>query len=414
MDREVNIIDLFSGIGGFTKGLKDAGFKVKKHYFSEINKHAIACYKYHYPEAINLGDILEIKTNNLNEINIITFGSPCQNFSLAGNRKGLQGEKSSLIKEAMRIVRELQPDIFIWENVKGAFSSNNRQDFWAILQAFTNLGTYRLEWQLLNTKWFLPQNRERIYLIGHLDGRSIPRVFPIGENDEIFKSKRKSKPRSSQTQYCTTINPKFGNRATDTFIQIGDFRYDEGLRIRNNNISPTLRRRTGAGASSSPIVIGAFRGRNVQNPSDRTPGKKLKQRLEINKKGICNTLSTVQKDNLVIKIKEATKKGYACASVGDSVDFGFISSKTRRGRVGKGYLKNIDTACNMGVVTEKLNIRRLTEVECERLQGFPDDWTKTGVYEDGIKPISKTQRYNLIGNAVSVDVIEEITRRLLS
>jgi DNA (cytosine-5)-methyltransferase 1 len=102
---------------------------------------------------------------------------------LAGKRKGLEGERSSLIEYAIRLVTDIRPSVFIWENVKGAFSSNSGADFWAILQAFANIGNYRLEWQLLNTKWFLPQNRERIYLIGHIANRSEPGVFPITEND---------------------------------------------------------------------------------------------------------------------------------------------------------------------------------------------------------------------------------------
>ncbi|MEJ8597086.1 DNA (cytosine-5-)-methyltransferase [Riemerella anatipestifer] len=360
----MNILDLFSGIGGFSLGLQKAGFEIEKHYFSEINKHSEACYKYHFPDAISLGDITKLNTDRINEkIDIITFGSPCQNFSLAGNRKGLKGDQSSLIKEAMRLVRELQPSIFIWENVKGTFSSNARQDFWAILQAFTNLGDYRLEWQLLNTKWFLPQNRERIYLIGHLAGKSKPGVFPIGKYDKLFENPNDSKQGPSQAQYCTTINPKFGNRATDTFVQVPDFRYDEGLRVRKNSFCPTLRNKTGAGMSAQPLVIGAIRGRNPHNPSDRRPSIKLEQRLEINKNNISNTLSSVQKDNVVV-----------CPS----------------------------------------NIRRLTEIECERLQGFPDDWTKYGCYDDGIKKISKTQRYGMLGNAVTVDVVEEIGKRILS
>ncbi|MDD1553146.1 DNA (cytosine-5-)-methyltransferase [Riemerella anatipestifer] len=359
----MNILDLFSGIGGFSLGLQKAGFEIEKHYFSEINKHSEACYKYHFPDAISLGDITKLNTDRINEkIDIITFGSPCQNFSLAGNRKGLKGDQSSLIKEAMRLVRELQPSIFIWENVKGTFSSNARQDFWAILQAFTNLGDYRLEWQLLNTKWFLPQNRERIYLIGHLAGKSRSRVFPIGEDDKIFRKERKGG--KIYTQVCSAITGSTAKmRAEDTYVKVADYRYDEGLRVRKNSFCPTLRNKTGAGMSAQPLVIGAIRGRNPHNPSDRRPSIKLEQRLEINKNNISNTLSSVQKDNVVV-----------CPS----------------------------------------NIRRLTEIECERLQGFPDDWTKYGCYDDGIKKISKTQRYGMLGNAVTVDVVEEIGKRILS
>ena len=176
----MKIIDLFSGIGGFALGFQRAGYRFTEHYFSEIDKHAIANYKYNFPHAKYIGDITTLHGGDFTDIDIITFGSPCQDFSLAGRRKGLKGSKSSLIEYAITLIANIRPSIFIWENVKGAFSSNAGADFWAILQAFTHIGGYRLEWQLLNTSWLLPQNRERIYLVGHLAGRSIPGVFPIG------------------------------------------------------------------------------------------------------------------------------------------------------------------------------------------------------------------------------------------
>ena len=273
----MKIIDLFSGIGGFALGLQRAGYQFTEHYFSEIDKHAIANYKYNFPHAINLGDITTIRSTDLTGIDIITFGSPCQDFSLAGKRKGLAGSKSSLIQHAIALITDIRPSVFVWENVKGAFSSNAGADFWAILQAFANIGGYRLEFQLLNTSWILPQNRERIYLIGHLAGRSIPGVFPIGEI-----AKDSSKKTRNIYDYSRTI----------------------------------------------------LRG-----------------------------------------YKNSTSTG------------SFIKTKDNK-------------------------IRYLTEIECERLQGFPDNWTQYGDYNGRIKRISKTQRYKLIGNAVTVDIVELIAKRL--
>ncbi|WP_212895675.1 DNA cytosine methyltransferase, partial [Capnocytophaga canis] len=158
----MKIIELFSGIGGFTKGFEQAGYEFSEHYFSEIDKHAIANYKYNFPNAKHIGSVTDISNGSFRGIDIITFGSPCQDFSLAGKRQGLKGQRSSLITEAIRLIADIRPNIFIWENVKGAFSSNAGRDFTAILQAFANIGGYNIEWQLLNTLWFLPQNRERI------------------------------------------------------------------------------------------------------------------------------------------------------------------------------------------------------------------------------------------------------------
>lgn len=390
MEKRVNVLDLFSGIGGFSLGLERAGFEINKHYFSEINKHSVACYRYRFPNAMDLGDVQQINSETINErIDIITFGSPCQDFSLAGKRQGLEGERSSLIKEAMRLIKELQPSVFIWENVKGTFSSNAGRDFKAILQAFANIGGYRLEWQLLNTRWFLPQNRERIYLVGHLAGRSKPGIFPIGENDFLFGNPKKTNERQSQTQYSTTLKASGVMKADDTFIEVpkiagcltgggnsgglhsdmttikvGTFRTHndgKGFREVKSEVCPTIPARARQDGSGQP-VIGAFRGRNPDNPNDRNSGIPLEQRLEINENNISNTLSSVQKDNVVVG---------------------------------------------------PTDIRRLTEIECERLQGFPDDWTKYGNYYGTIKEISKTQRYKMLGNAVTVDVVCEVAKRLL-
>ncbi len=276
------LLDLFSGIGGFHKGLTDAGFNFKKVYFSEIDKYAIANYRYNYEKAEYTGAVESVLRAGIERPNIVTFGSPCQDFSLAGKRAGLVGERSGLIQEALTIVSHFRPDIFVWENVKGTFSSNNGEDFFAILQAFANIGDYQIEWQLLNTSWLLPQNRQRIYLVGRLAVRCRGEIFPIGEDDNIFREQNRTKQKPLQAEdYSTTL--------------------------------------------------------------------------------------------------------MASGSI-------------------KGYETFINTT---------YGIRRLTEIECERLQGFPDNWTKYGNFNGKIKDISSTQRYKMIGNAVTVKVVEMVGKRIL-
>jgi len=223
----INLLDLFSGIGGFHLGLEQAGFEFDWVGFSEIDKYAKQTYKKNFPNSKDLGDVRAIRHQDLPQIDVITFGSPCQDFSIAGKRAGLDGSRSSLIGEAIRLIADCKPHFFIWENVKGTFSSNNGADFWAIIQAFTDIGGYRLEWQLLNTRWFLPQNRERIYLVGYLGEGSRSKIFPIGEDGETHNGSKEGA--ESKTELCTTISTREGGRKENNFVIV-----DKKLTKKNN------------------------------------------------------------------------------------------------------------------------------------------------------------------------------------
>ena len=307
----MNLLDLFSGIGGFSLGLKSAGIKIDKHFNSDIDTYANAVYKYNFKDSKHVGSVTDIQGNKLPKIDIITFGSPCQDFSLAGRRSGMEGERSSLITQAIRLIRKCRPSVFIWENVKGTFSTNDGKDFWAILQEFTNIGGYRLEWQLLNTKWILPQNRERLYLVGHLAEGHSKKVFPITKNDT---SDHEVKFQGKKTKGCKQRVSNNKGRGGHTMYKVGDYRYDEGFRVRKDGNAPTQLSQSG--------------------------GKKT-------------------------------------------------------------------------LLERKNTLRRLTPIECERLQGFPDNWTKYGNFDGKIKKISDTQRYKQCGNAVTVDVVEIIFKKIL-
>lgn len=193
---KIKYIDLFSGIGGFALGLQKAGIEFDRHYFSEIDKNAISVYKRHFPSAEELGDVTTIRDVSGLSADLITFGFPCQDLSSAGKRKGLAGARSGLFFEAMRIIRQVKPRYFIFENVKGLFTSDRGADFIRCLREIADIGLYDCEWQLVNTCWILPQKRERIYFIGHLRGESFPKVFPIEKkatgNSEFIKKARRN------------------------------------------------------------------------------------------------------------------------------------------------------------------------------------------------------------------------------
>ena len=421
---KINQLDLFSGIGGFHLGFERAGYKVTS-YFSEIDKHAVAVYKNKFKNSNYVGSVTDVRGADLPKIDLITFGSPCQDFSLAGKRKGMDGDRSSLILEAIRLIGECRPRVFIWENVKGTFSSNSGEDFSAIIQAFANIGGYRLEWQLLNTSWFLPQNRERIYLVGYSaePKRDWRGVFPIEvESGADYQL-------SGQQANTNTILQRYGNDAQGSYI---------------------IERKLNA----QVIQVGT----RLDSNGGTQP---YQQDRVYDADGIVPALNKGKSD-LILRVKSATSAGYEQAVLGDSINISQPNSKTRRGRVGKQKAQTLETSCNQAVVqpnysSKSLNetierniltegepkaldlynrqardesptltephhnslrlfdgyrIRRLTPIECERLQGFPDDHTAYGNYDGEVKPMSNNQRYKQCGNAVTVDVVGVIATKI--
>ena len=325
----MNHLDLFSGVGGFSLGLKRV-FNIKHTYYSEIDKYAIDVYKNNFKNITYVGSVTDVRGEGLPKIDIITFGSPCQDFSMAGKRKGMGGARSSLITQAIRLIRECRPSFFIWENVKGTFSSNNGADFWAIIQTFTNIGGYRLEWQLLNTKWFLPQNRERIYLVGCLGKGSGQQIFPITKNH-----KKTDELQGQQANTCT------------------------------------LTARYEAAGNGSYVVERKLNAQKTELQQTESGGRVNTDQ---------NTVKAVQ--------------------IGNSEMFRNYK------RDGDAYTLR---SCNPNGVIVNEFVRRLTPKECERLQGFPDDWTKTG---KELGTISDSQRYKMCGNAVTVDVVHAVAKNI--
>jgi DNA (cytosine-5)-methyltransferase 1 len=422
---KINHLDLFSGIGGFHLGFEKAGYEITS-YFSEIDKHAIAVYKHQFPTSTYVGSVTNVRGADLPRINLITFGSPCQDFSLAGNRKGMEGQRSSLVLEAIRLISECRPSVFVWENVKGTFSSNDGADFWAIIQAFTDIGGYRLEWQLLNTSWFLPQNRERIYLVGYstTTGGDWGGVFPIATNN------READELQGQHLSANTILQRYTACANGTYI--------------------------GERELASQV-------KQIGTKLDSNGGTQPYQQDRVSDAdGIVPALNQGKSD-LILRVKSATSLGYEEATSGDTIYTSRTQSETRRGRVGKQKAQTLETSCNQAVIQpnytyEKVNetirrndfkegevkamdlynktlrdesptltqpehngislfdgyrIRRLTPIECERLQGFQDQHTAYGNYDGEVKPMSNSQRYKQCGNAVTVDVVAAVAKKCI-
>ena len=375
----MKFLDLFAGIGGFRMGLESLGHECVG--FCEIDKFARKSYKaiYDTKGEIELHDITEVTNEEWRKlrgtVDIICGGFPCQAFSIAGKRKGFLDEtRGTLFFEIARAAKEIKPPLLFLENVKGLLSHDQGRTFRTILSTLDELG-YDAEWQVLNSKDFgVPQNRERVFLIGHLRGTGGRPVFPIGGENE----------KSSSDKQIKIV----GNIRKNGKSQSGQI-------VSSDSLAPTLC------AQKDPLKVAI----PVLTP-DRAKKRQNGRRVKNNGEPMF-TLTAQDRHGVMIRVCEATKKGYAEATVGDYVNLEFPNSKTRRGRVGKQVANTLLTSDSQGVVTEALKIRKLTPRECWRLQGFPD-WA----FDKAQEVNSKTQLYKQAGNSVTVNVIKAIAERL--
>lgn len=377
----MKFLDLFAGIGGFRFGMESAGHKCIG--FCEIDKFARASYKaIHDTEGeIELHDITTVtdeEIRNIGHVDVICGGFPCQAFSIAGSRRGFEDTRGTLFFEIARFADILKPKYLFLENVKGLLNHDGGDTFKTILGALDGLG-YDVEWQVLNSKNFsVPQNRERVFIIGHLRGQRTRRVFPIlGENAKSDNQQQKIEIVGN------TKNPNGTSQGTGSVV------YD------SNGLIGTLCARDYKEPKQIAIpVLTPDRAEKRQN------GRRFKMDGE-------PMFTLTAQDRHGILIKEATKQGYAEAEIGDSVNLSHPNSKTRRGRVGKQIANTLLTGESQGVVEHDFRIRKLTPRECWRLQGFPD-WA----FDKAKEVNSNSQLYKQAGNSVTVNVISAIAKEL--
>jgi len=332
----IRFIELFAGIGGFRYGLEtirpiqssnttrskecqqfENELVQRKHldytcvWANEIDKYACQIYRKNFGKGeLYEGDIRTVRPEDIPEAELLIGGFPCQAFSIAGKRRGFEDTRGTLFYEIARIARANRYKTLLLENVKGLLNHENGSTFEVILRVLEELG-YDVEWQVLNSKNFgVPQNRERVFIVGHLRGESRRQVFSVGEGFNFSQETNKNKQRKKKL--ASTVRPGLsglpGN--SETYIKV-------------HNMLP----RSG-------------------NPKQGGTGH-------------------LSKDN------------------------------------GSAYC--LDSGRTNAIEFNDMKIRRLTPVECERLQGFPDGWTEG---------ISDIQRYKCLGNAVTTNVITEIGKKL--
>ena len=384
--QKMKFLDLFAGIGGFRLGMESAGHECIG--FCEIDKFARASYKaiHDTKGEIELHDITTVSDDTIRgigHVDVICGGFPCQAFSIAGARRGFEDTRGTLFFEIARFASILKPRYLFLENVKGLLNHDRGNTFEVILSALDELG-YDVEWQVLNSKNFgVPQNRERVFIIGHLRGGSGRKVFPLSGDGAAITCEQPK------------IN-KVGNIRKKGKSQSGDV-------VSIDSLAPTLCSTTTQKDPLKVLIENEIKQFGVLQPNYNQSGVVY----EID--GISPTIRAYQGGNLEpkIRVKEATKQGYQEAEIGDSVNLSHPNSKTRRGRVGKQIANTLLTGESQGVVEPDFRIRKLTPKECWRLQGFPD-WA----FDKAQEVNSNSQLYKQAGNSVTVNVISAIAQGL--
>ena len=377
--NHMQFLDLFAGIGGFRLGMESAGHECIG--FCEIDKFARASYKaiHDTKGEIELHDITTVSDESIRRIgrvDIICGGFPCQAFSIAGARRGFEDTRGTLFFEIARFASILRPKYLLLENVKGLLNHDGGATFETILGALDELG-YNVEWQILNSKDFgVPQNRERVFIVGHLRGECTRRVFPLSKSGRQANSIKK--------QYSNTITTRYGNsQGAGAYIvesksqkvrSIGNIHPSgngmNGEVYESTGLAPTLTTNKGEGVK----IIQRAHGYNQGGEHDIAPTLTSNSYQENNLVKVVDFYNKITKDEV----------GTLTSSGGGST--------VRAGSFG---------------ITDGYRIRKLTPRECWRLQGFPD-WA----FDKAQEVNSNSQLYKQAGNSVTVNVIAAIAREL--
>lgn len=344
--------------------------------YSEIDKYAIQIYEKHFNHK-NYGDCTKIIASELPDFDLLVGGFPCQAFSVAGKRRGFEDTRGTLFFEVARILKEKQPRYLLLENVKGLLSHDGGRTFQTILGILSDIG-YSVEWQVLNSKDFgVPQNRERVFIIGYFGGFPRRKVFPIRSSSE------------EALEYVGAVMSEQNQKWLEDGKQFSR-NFPQGQRVYSDKgISATIASQAGGlGAKTGLYAVGMTR-REINN-------------YRVREDGIVGTLDA----NYYKGLANQERPGVAIPVL--------TPDRLEKRQNGRRFKENGDpsftlTGQDKHGITDGYRIRRLTPTECERLQSFPDGWTKEGT--EGL--ISDTQRYKCLGNAVTVNVVEAVISRLL-
>lgn len=412
MSNKLTLGSLFDGSGGFPLGAKLTG--IKPIWSSEIEPFPIRVTTKRMPEVKHLGDVTRIKGNEIESVDIITFGSPCQDMSIAGKRAGLNGARSNLFYEAIRIIKEMRertngkkPRYIVWENVPGAFSSNKGEDFFSVLKEICEIKGYKIDearpyrwqnaglimaddfslaWRVLDAQyWGVPQRRRRIYLVCDFNGKSAGKILFESESlsRDIIKSQKSWKEIAGyfgtgikttgrticlndqggqridvHENKCGTITASVGNHPPLVFENHGqDSRFSGPLDV-SNTIGASL----GTGGNNQPFVVEETRCFDIRITSENTKN----HRANVYETDVARTINTGQNS------PDANQGGLAVVYSTSKNSHHTVALKDKANTLVASDYK--DPPVINDIDGKRYIVRRLTPKECGRLQGFHDGW----------------------------------------
>ena len=379
-------LSLCSGIEAATVAWHPLGWKPVA--FSEIEKFPSEVLAHHYPDVPNLGDMTQFKEWNYEEgsIDLVVGGTPCQSFSVAGLRKGLEDPRGNLALTFCGILNKFRPKWFVWENVPGVLSSGGGRDFGSFLGALVKLG-YGFSYRVLDAQYFgVAQRRRRVFVVGHL-GDWRPTAEVLFESESL---QRNIKPSRKEEQ-----DPP-------GFIETGFGAY------RQSTVGGTTKASGGVLGGGSETFI---------HVADKAP------KLTSSAAGISRVGNDTTADSQYIaQAFHATQDPIsgkkspclgATSKIGVAYNITFNDANgTRKDRPNGGMyvnetnVSNTITQAGVGTFPTNMRVRRLTPIECERLQGFPDGYT------DVRETCPDGPRYKALGNSMAVPVMKWIGQRI--
>lgn len=415
---DITFIDFFSGIGGFHSGFEKAGMRCIG--WCEADKYAQKSYRAIY-DTKGLwfsDDVRKCRGWELPNATLWSFGFPCQDISIAGKQKGIgRGTRSGLFFEIMRLLDEKEddkPEWIIAENVKNLLSIEGGWGFLRVTSEMAARG-YAVQWRVYNSKDYgVPQNRERVYIIGRLGENGGGELLPPARKSEATLKQivpGKQAERVFEPTLACTLSANGGGLGAKTGLYVVGHIGKGGQKSRvfhSCGNAGTLSATDYKDPQKVMIDNEAIHVKSILTPdriNKRQNGRRIKE------EGEPMFTLTGQDRHGVVEIKNATKSGMLPARVGDGIETAYSSSNTRRARVQPGRCSTITTHGTAGVLmeTSPVRIRKLTPKECWRLQGFSDEQ-----FEKAAEVNSNTQLYKQAGNAVTVNVVEAIGRHIVS